>query len=194
MTGRSQWATRSQQDSSTQLHKNILAMFRTQRVDSRPLFKPQIIVRQPTPTPRTHRPSRTHRTFMQVRLPHTHLFCLFDIQEVALDIKNTLLAAISDLKTDIRAIASRLEHVESAIMTHGAAITRSRGPQMYIHSTLWTCTGKWKIWTIGQSAYQRDTRVSGGSPIANRGVGIFNTLLGRLPDAPRQDGKMSQSS
>lgn len=44
-----------------------------------------------------------------------------DLQLVALDIKNTLTAAISDLKTDLKAFASHLETVESAAMTHDTA-------------------------------------------------------------------------
>lgn len=36
--------------------------------------------------------------------------------------KNTLSAAISDLKTDLREVVSRLDHMESAVMTHGVAI------------------------------------------------------------------------
>lgn len=55
--------------------------------------------------------------------PHTSpLLCLSDPQQVALDIKSMLFAAIADLKTDIRAVATRLEHVEMATMTHGTAI------------------------------------------------------------------------
>lgn len=50
------------------------------------------------------------------------LLCLADLQQVVMDIKSTLSAAISDVKTDIRAVASRLEHVEAAAMTHGADI------------------------------------------------------------------------
>lgn len=39
-----------------------------------------------------------------------------------MDIKNSLFAAKSDLKTEIRAVATRLEHVETASTMHGAAI------------------------------------------------------------------------
>lgn len=45
-----------------------------------------------------------------------------DLQLVALDIKNTLAAAMSDLKTEFRAVATRMEHMENVAMTHGAAI------------------------------------------------------------------------
>lgn len=48
--------------------------------------------------------------------------CLADLQNVALDINNTLTAAIADLKADLKAVGSRVEHVEAAAMTHGAAI------------------------------------------------------------------------
>lgn len=39
-----------------------------------------------------------------------------------MDNKSTLTAAISDLKTELRDVASRLDHVEAAAMTHVATI------------------------------------------------------------------------
>lgn len=48
--------------------------------------------------------------------------CLADLQSVALDIKSALTAAVADLKTEIKAINSRVEHVELTAMTQGAAI------------------------------------------------------------------------
>lgn len=50
------------------------------------------------------------------------LLCLAGLQQVAMDIKNTLSMAISDLNTDIRTVASHLEHVALMAMTHRAAI------------------------------------------------------------------------
>lgn len=47
-----------------------------------------------------------------------------DLQLVVLDIKNTLTAANSDLKADLKAVASRLETVEATAMTQGTAIRR----------------------------------------------------------------------
>lgn len=49
-----------------------------------------------------------------------------DLQLVAVDIKNTLTAAISDLKTDLKAVASCLETMESVAMMHGNAIRQAQ--------------------------------------------------------------------
>lgn len=50
------------------------------------------------------------------------LHSIADLQKVALDIKNTPSAVIADLKTDLREVASRLEHEKSVAPTHGVVI------------------------------------------------------------------------
>lgn len=50
------------------------------------------------------------------------MLCLDDLQAVAADIKNTLSAAISDLRLDIQATATRLEEVEEMTARHDTAI------------------------------------------------------------------------
>lgn len=45
-----------------------------------------------------------------------------DLPLVGMDIKSTLSAAIADLKMEIRAVASRFDHMEAAAITHGAPI------------------------------------------------------------------------
>lgn len=47
---------------------------------------------------------------------------LLDLLKAALDIKNNLLAAISDLKSDIKAVAHCLTDVEQTSQTHAEAI------------------------------------------------------------------------
>lgn len=58
----------------------------------------------------------------QITQKQQGLSSLADLQLVALEIKNMLSAAISDLKTDLRTVASRFERIESAVLTHGTAI------------------------------------------------------------------------
>lgn len=47
---------------------------------------------------------------------------LDDLNKIAADIKNTLLAEISDLRTDINAIASRVREVERTTGRHDSAL------------------------------------------------------------------------
>lgn len=47
---------------------------------------------------------------------------LFDLGNVASDIKNTVMAAIADLRSDIQAVAHRITDVEQTSQTHAAAI------------------------------------------------------------------------
>lgn len=56
--------------------------------------------------------------------PHTQAFCLSDLQAVAMamDIKATLSAAITDLKADIQGVAARMGLVEQATARHADAI------------------------------------------------------------------------
>lgn len=73
-----------------------------------------------------------------------------DLQLVAMDIKNTLTAAISDLKTDIKAVASHLEMVESASMTHGNAIRQvQQANDTHKRSISLKCTVIWKTLITG---------------------------------------------
>lgn len=45
-----------------------------------------------------------------------------DLQKVALDIRHTITAAISDLKADIHTMSHRITDVEQVSQTHAAAI------------------------------------------------------------------------
>lgn len=102
MTGKSQPATWAQLDSSTQLSKTIPAMFCTQPED--------------TSSASTGLPQG-----MGAGYPLSPL-CMSDLQQVALAIENAMYAAIADLKGEIRAVAAQMDRMESAAMTHGAAI------------------------------------------------------------------------
>lgn len=121
MTGRSSSATWSSQDSSTQLSCNIPVIFHTQHAN--PQAASQALDRSYSTTADAPGASTAAGTFTSHSSPP---LCLAELQQVAMDIKSTLSAAISDLKTDIRTVASRLEHVEAAAMTHGQPSSRSK--------------------------------------------------------------------
>lgn len=173
MTGRNSSGPRSQQDPATQLSQNIPGMFQTQQqgdtqASDRHTVNPAVTTESTdasAPAPGTS-------------VPHTSpLLCLADLQQVALDIKSTLFAAIADLKTDIRAVAARLEHVETAAMTHGMAIQQVQKVvsvhsqhliEMHRHMEDIDSRG-----SQAQSVGKGHPRDSGRTPIAISGVGYL---------------------
>lgn len=120
--------------------------------------------------------------------PPPPFLSMADLQLVALDIKTTLSAAISDLKADLRAAAARVEIVESVAMTHGAAIQQVQKVNdtqarhlIEIHRHMEDLENRGR---------RRNLQIRGileniESPQLQPAVwAICNTLLGRPPDAP----------
>lgn len=116
------------------------------------------------------------------------LLSLADLQMVAMDIKNTLTAAISDLKMDLRAVASHLEHVESAAMTHGTAMQQVQ--QVTSAHAQHLIDMHHHIENFDNSGQGHNLRFQGisesveGPQLQQVIWALCNTLLGRQPDAP----------
>lgn len=123
MAGRSSSSTRTQPDQVTQPTWTIPVIFCSQQADL-----------QTSTQASSHAAAASQISLPSVPdhggLPNTanyvpqppSFLSITDLQAVAMDIKSTLTAAISDLKADLRAVVSRLETVESVAMTHRAAI------------------------------------------------------------------------
>lgn len=89
---------------------------------------------------------------------------------------------------DIKAVASRLEHVEAAAMTHGAAIQQvQKVTSVHAQHLIEMHRHKEDLDNRGR---RRNLRVRGipesveGPQLQSTIWAIFNTLLGRPPDAP----------
>lgn len=63
-----------------------------------------------------------HKPTIQASICTQPTLCLSDLQAVALDIKATLSAAITDLKADIQGIAASMGSVQQATARHADAI------------------------------------------------------------------------
>lgn len=81
-------------------------MFRTQHTD--PQAAPQAVVRSYTGYAAAVDAPEASQMDTSSAGPSPFL-CLADLLSVALDIKNTLTAAIADLKADLKAVATRVE-------------------------------------------------------------------------------------
>lgn len=104
-------------DPGTQLSKNIPELFRTQRQAALAASQAQ------TPSsPSVTLGSHTERAIPALDPGWEQLPSLFDLERFAMDIKSTVTAAITDIKTDIQAVAHRIDNVEQTTQTHAAAI------------------------------------------------------------------------
>lgn len=105
---RSSSTTRTAMDPVNQLSRNIPELFRTQ-------MQPRHAAAQ-AQSPAS--PNSQHGdTKGSTQTPS-----LFDLEKVASDIKNTVTAAIADLKSDLQAMTHRIDDVEQTTVTHAAAI------------------------------------------------------------------------
>lgn len=179
MAGRSCSGTRSQANTSTQLSWTIPALFQS---TPRPHLRPTIAVRGAAlPNTGTAGPDIHCSQPPQFR-------SLADLQLVAKDIKNTLSAAISDHKTDLRAVASRLEHVETEAQTHAEAIQHvQRATGVHAQHLIYMNCHLEDLDNRGRRSNLRIRGIPGSiESIQLQPVvwAIFNTLLGRPPDTP----------
>lgn len=107
---------------------------------------------------------------------------------MTLDIKNTLTAAIADLESELKAVASRLEHVESAAMTHGTAIHQVQ-QTVNAHSQHLLDMHR-HMEDLDNRGRRCNLRIKGilqsieGPQLQAAVWAICNTLWGRPPDAP----------
>lgn len=102
-----------------------------------------------------------------------------------MDIKNTLSAAISDLKNDMRAVASRLERVEYSALTHETAIQKvQRTTSVHAHHLIEINR---HLEDLDNRGRRRNLSIRGipelveGPQFQPVVWAIFNTLLGRPP-------------
>lgn len=114
---RSSSATHKPKDPGQQLPGNIPAMFRVNAGEGYAALGPE---QQRTPPGSSCPPSEAGHNAMQPAqsLSLTDLQCC----NVAMDIKSTLAVVITDLKADIRAIATRMGTVEQTLARHADPI------------------------------------------------------------------------
>lgn len=117
-----------------------------------------------------------------------HMLNLFDLEKVASDIKSTVTAAIADLKSDMQAIAHRIDTVEQTTVTHAAAIRQvqsaydSQLSQMFeLHR---------HVEDLDNRGRRHNIRVRGipesidPNSIQQTLCTLFNDLIGRPTDSP----------
>lgn len=128
---RSSSASRSY-SSITQQNHNIPDLFRSQSRDMKAtaLFSSDTLHpgSNGSPPP-SHPPPETNPQVMAAP-------SLDDLKAVVSDIKNTLSAAISDLRRDIQAIAMRMDEVEGTTARHDLAIQGGKTAHRYSHPIL----------------------------------------------------------
>lgn len=114
--------------------------------------------------------------------------CLDDLRSVASDIKNTLSAAISDLRADIQAIALRVEEVETTQARHDVSLCQVQ--QLTESHAMHLREINRHMEDLDNRGRCRNLRVRGipesidPSHLSQAVTNIFNDLLERLPDTP----------
>lgn len=174
-----------QMDPGTQLSRTIPAAFHTQQSGS------QASSQASDQHVASHAVSSDSTGVRGVGASHTQpspLLSLADLQLVALDIKSTLSAAITDLKSDMRAMASHLEHIESAALTHSAAIQQVQRV-ISVHAQHLIDMNR-HLEDLDNRDWRRNLCIRGipesveGPQLQSVVWAIFNTLLSRPLDSP----------
>lgn len=172
-------------DPSTQLSWNIPAMSCTQHMD---LQSPsQALDRSMGGSATIADVPGASRVDVQASQP-LPLPSLADRQRVALDIKNTLSAANSDLKINLKGVATHLDHLESVTVSHGAAIQQVQ--QDTSPHAQYLIDVHQHMEDLDNRGRRRNLRVRGipesveGPQLQSAVWAVFNTSLGRPPDAP----------
>lgn len=111
-----------------------------------------------------------------------------DIRTVAADIKNTLFAAISDLRSDIQAIVLRVEEVEETQARHDDALCQVQ--QVTESHAVHLREINHHMEDLDNSGRHRNLRVRGlpdsidSTQLSRSVTALFNELLERPPDSP----------
>lgn len=178
---RSSSTSRAVSDTSTQLSRNIPELFRSQRLSAQ-------AQQAQTPSSPNADPGTQMTGETMPSADRAHLLSLFDLEKVASDIKNTVTAAIADLRSDIQEAVHRIGDVEKTTQTHAAAI---RQVQTTYDSQLPHLLDLHRhIEDLDNRGRRHNIRVRGvpenGDPghLQQTICAIFNNLIDRPTDSP----------
>lgn len=113
---------------------------------------------------------------------------ILDLKVIAADIKDTLSAAIADLRVDIRSLADRVTVTEKALEDHDRVLHRATG-KIDDHTLQLRHVNR-HLEDLDNRGRRRNLRVRGfpesveEDPIQHEVITIFNNVLGRPPQSP----------